>query len=133
MSIIIYGIECLENGATYVGHSTDHKTRWRIHRRLLKKGVHGVADMLADWRTFGESGFAVRVLEVLPYGVEPPVAQAAELRWRAHFARLGRLYNVPRCSMCGRPHDLDSGEIVGLEPSDDTAPLDTAATRARRS
>jgi GIY-YIG catalytic domain len=133
MTIVIYGIECLKSGMTYVGHSTDPRRRWRIHRLLLKRGVHHVADMLADWRTFGESGFAVRVLEALPYGVAPQVARAAELRWRAHFAQLGLLYNVPRCPMCGRPHDLNSGEIVGLDPSGEKQPqFRGSAETARR-
>ena len=66
-------------------------------------------DLLADWRKYGESAFVVRVLEPLAYDAEPRVIEATVLRWRTHFARLGRLYNVPRCSMCGRPHDLASG------------------------
>jgi hypothetical protein len=88
--------------------------------------------MLVDWRKYGESAFGVRVLEVLPYGVQLPDAQKAELRWQAHFARLGQLYNAARCAMCGQPHDLDLGETVDLQPSDETATLDAAATRARR-
>jgi hypothetical protein len=130
MSIVIYGLQCLENGFTYVGRSTDHRKRWRVHRRLLQRGVHTLVEMLADWRRFGESGFAVRVLEVLPHDVELPGARAAELRWHAHFARLGLLYNAPACPMCGQPHDL--GAMTDFYPSPETASRDAAAPPARK-
>ena len=107
MSTVVYGVQCVKNGFTYVGRSTDHRKRWRIHRRLLKRGAHTVAGMLADWRKFGESGFDVRVLEPLAYDVGPEAARAAERRWQNHYARLGLLYNAPQCAMCGRPYDLD--------------------------
>jgi hypothetical protein len=130
MPIVIYGLQCLQNGFTYVGRSTDHRRRWRVHRRLLQRGVHTVAEMLADWQKFGESGFAVQVLEVLPHDVELPGARAAELRWHVHFARLGLLYNAPACPMCNQPYDL--GAMHDFDLSDETASRKTAAPRARK-
>jgi hypothetical protein len=105
MTTVIYAVECLANGFVYVGLSTDYKRRWRIHRSQLRRGIHPARNMLADWRKHDEDAFEVRVLEVLPYDVETPDAQKEELRWQAHFARLGRLYNVPVCRMCCRPFD----------------------------
>jgi hypothetical protein len=67
--------------------------------------------MNVDWRKYGEAAFKVRVLEALPYDVETPDAQKEELRWQAHFARLGRLYKVPVCRMCLRPFD----NLAGIE------------------
>jgi hypothetical protein len=58
----------------------------------------------------GESAFVVRVLEVLPNEADPRDAHAAELRWQSHFARLDRLYNAPKCVMCGRPFPIDAPE-----------------------
>jgi predicted GIY-YIG superfamily endonuclease len=103
MLTVIYAVECLKNHFTYVGLSSDYKRRWRQHRSLLRRGLHATEKMIADWREHGESAFAVRVLEMLPHGMRMPDAQKAELRWQAHFARLGRLYNAPKCTLCGRP------------------------------
>ena len=60
MSMVIYAIQCRENGLTYVGRSTDHRKRWHIHRRMMKSGVHSIPQMVADWRKFGEAGFAMK-------------------------------------------------------------------------
>lgn len=132
MSMVIYAIQCRENGLTYVGRSTDHRKRWHIHRRMMKSGVHSIPQMVADWRKFGEAGFAVRVLEALAYDVEPHVAKAAESRWQLHFARLGLLYNPPRCSMCLRPYDLDSVDIADIESPDQIASEGEVARRVRQ-
>jgi GIY-YIG catalytic domain len=105
MLIVIYAVECLRSGFTYVGLSSDYKRRWRQHRSLLRRGLHATSTMIADWRKHGESAFELRVLEVLPYGTRTQEAEKAELRWQAHFARLGRLYNAPKCTLCGRPLD----------------------------
>ena len=111
MFIVIYAVECLRNGFTYVGLRTDHKRRWRQHRAELRKGVHNATSMLVDWRKYGESAFAVRVLEVLPFA-QPRDAHKAEWRWQAHFARLGRLYNEPTCIWCRRHLE----DAVGTNP-----------------
>jgi hypothetical protein len=132
MSIVIYAIECVNNGLTYVGRSSDHRKRWRLHRRMMKSGVHSIPQMVADWRKFGEDGFAVRVLEALAYDVKPHVAKAAESRWQMHFAKLGRLYNLPRCSMCLRPYDLDSVDIADIGSPGEATSEGEVARRVRR-
>ena len=111
MTTVIYAVECLPTGFVYVGLSSDYRQRWRAHRVLLRRGSHTAAGMNVDWRKYGEAAFKVRVLEALPYDVETPDAQKEELRWQAHFARLGRLYNVPVCRMCLRPFD----NLAGIE------------------
>jgi hypothetical protein len=131
MSMVIYAIQCLNNGLTYVGRSTDHRKRWHIHRRMMKGGVHSIPQMVADWRKFGEDGFAIRVLEALAYDVKPHVAKAAESRWQMHFAKLGLLYNPPRCSMCLRPYDLNAVDITDVESPDQIASEGEVARRVR--
>ena len=132
MSMVIYAIQCLNNGLTYVGRSSDHRKRWNIHRRMMKSGVHSIPEMVADWRKFGEDGFAIRVLEGLPYDVKPHVAKAAESRWQMHFAKLGLLYNPPRCSMCLRPYDLSAVDIADIESPDQIASEGEVARRVRK-
>jgi hypothetical protein len=108
MSTVIYAIECHANGSVYVGLSRKLTRRWNRHRSDLRRGVHAVAGMSADFRTHGERAFETRVLEMLPRDTTLNDAQKAELRWQVHFARLGRLYNPPTCVLCHRP--LESGE-----------------------
>jgi hypothetical protein len=74
--------------------------------------------MIADWREYGESAFAVRVLEILPYGMRMQDAQKAELRWQVHFARLGCLYNAPKCTLCGRPLKKFASTDPGVDVPD---------------
>jgi hypothetical protein len=116
MPKVVYGIECIENGFTYVGLSSAYRQRWRQHRSELRRERHYVARMIADWRKHGRAGFRARVLEELPHDVEQSDARAAELRWQAHFARLGRLYNERKrmppagdspSSAQARPHTFD--------------------------
>ena len=113
MPSVIFAIEFRENGFTFVGRGVDHRQRWRAHRHRLNKGNFNIPEMLADWRKHGPSAFTVRVLETLPEGTEPVEIRKTELRWRAHFARLGRLYNIPMCPLCRRPHGFPSqGEDI---------------------
>jgi hypothetical protein len=102
----IYAIECIRNGLTYVGFSSDHWVRWRTHRRLLRRRLHACTRMVEDWHKYGPEAFTRRVIEFLPANSELPDAREAELRWQGHFARLGRLYNEPKCSVCGRVYDF---------------------------
>jgi hypothetical protein len=128
MTTVIYAIECLPTGFVYVGLSSDYRQRWRAHRVQLRRGSHTAAGMNVDWRKYGEAAFEVRVLEALPYDVETPDAQKEELRWQAHFARLGRLYNVPVCRMCLRPLD----NLAGIDaPRGGRAGSPAAAGRTR--
>src|SRR5262245_23955704 len=70
MPKVIYAIECIKNGFTYVGLSSAYQERWRHHRYELRTNRHRVAKMIADWRKHGRAGFTVRVLEELPHDVE---------------------------------------------------------------
>jgi hypothetical protein len=127
MPKVVYGIECIENGFTYVGLSAAYRQRWRQHRSELRRERHNVAKMIADWRRHGRAGFRARVLEELPPDVEQRDARAAELRWQAHFARLGRLYNERKRPRCARPCASDSSSIAAVLPTRGLA-ADTNAT-----
>jgi hypothetical protein len=113
MPSVIFAIECRENGFAFVGHSVDYRHRWRAYRSELNKGMFSVTEMLADWRKYGASAFTLRVLEALPEGTDPVDVRKITSRWRAHFARVGRLYNIPMCPLCRRPHGFPSqGEAL---------------------
>jgi hypothetical protein len=125
---VIFAIECRDTGFAFVGHSIDYRDRWRKIRRHLNKGVHTVPEMNADWRKYGPSAFTVRAVEALPEEATAHDVRSAEKRWRAHFARLGRLYNPPTCPMCGRPFDL-SEMVSADEKPDSVAPQDSTAAQ----
>jgi hypothetical protein len=133
MHRVIYAIECLPNGFTYVGLSSEYKRRWRQHRSELRRGVHATEKMIVDWRKYGESAFHVRVLEVLPHGTETREAEKAELRWQAHFARLGRVYNAPTCRFCGRLlyNPSDRAALDPAEAKSSVSPADTRGPPAK--
>ena len=114
---VIYAVECAKTGLTYVGYSANHIMRWRSHRRLLRRKIHGSPKMVEDWHKYGPEAFAMRVLEVLPEKIEMRDARLAELRWQAHFAKLGRLYNEPKCSVCGRPYELGTTATPDVDGS----------------
>lgn len=101
--VTIYALTCVPNGKAYVG-STKAKLskRLREHRCLLELGQHSTVALLADWRLFGGSQFAISTLEVLPTA-ELIARREAELRWMDNFASKGLLYNEHRISM--RPSD----------------------------
>jgi hypothetical protein len=111
---VIYAVECVKNGLAYVGYSANHMLRWRNHRRLLRRRIHAASRMVDDWHKYGPDAFVVRVLEILPPASDIRDARQAELRWQRHFARLGRLYDEAKCSVCGRPYDFTSA-IPGLD------------------
>jgi GIY-YIG catalytic domain len=143
---VIYAVECVENGFIYVGYSANHLLRWRTHRRLLRRKIHASAKMIEDWHKYGPDAFAMRVLEILPPSIEIRDARQVELRWQGHFARLGLLYNEPKCSVCGRPYEFAAsetgeagkpdGEIMhdrkAAGVSGQAAPTEAPATKVQR-
>jgi hypothetical protein len=124
MPTVVYAVECSKNGFTYVGYSADYKRRWRAHRRMLRRGLHSVRSLTADWQKYGEQAFALKVLEVLPYNIDLSQARDAELHWQDRYARLGRLYNERKCPMCGSAIGHDTSLIVepGVAGGDQASP-----------
>lgn len=61
---VIYRIYCLPTGKSYIGKSTNVKSRFRCHRFALRRGTHYSTEMQSDWDKYGEDTFQFKVLEV---------------------------------------------------------------------
>ena len=62
----ISGIYRIVNAVTsdaYIGQSSNIKSRWSDHQRLLKRGTHHCAKLQAAWREFGAHAFKFEILE----------------------------------------------------------------------
>lgn len=62
----IYVIRNTVSGKIYVGSTKQFKSRWRDHRRRLRKGNHENKRLIAAWQKHGEEAFVFEVLEVIP-------------------------------------------------------------------
>lgn len=62
----VYKITCSVTGKVYVGSSQNLRTRWRIHRNELSRGVHKNARLQRAWRKYGKEVFNFAVLEYVP-------------------------------------------------------------------
>jgi len=101
--VVIYALECLENGKAYVGSTKANLAkRLREHRCLLRSGSHKCAGLLADWQQHGEPRFRIVELEKWD-DLTLPARRESELRWMEVYAEKGLLYNEHLISM--RPTD----------------------------
>jgi group I intron endonuclease len=55
----IYIIQCLNNGACYVGQGVRLNRRIGSHRSKLNRGCHELRLLQADWNRYGRNGFAI--------------------------------------------------------------------------
>jgi hypothetical protein len=79
----------------------------RLSRRALGCGSEKMAD---DWHAYGgRATFIMKVVEMLPVGIELSDRRAAELRWMRHYANLGKLYNAHMISFGPGPNALPRG------------------------
>jgi group I intron endonuclease len=62
-SNVIYKIRNVVNGKFYVGSAVDTRTRFRQHRRLLRKNIHHCKHLQAAWNKYGEDAFKFEVVE----------------------------------------------------------------------
>lgn len=62
-SNVIYKIRNVVNGKFYVGSAVDTRTRFRQHRKLLRKGTHHCKHLQAAWNKYGEDAFKFEVVE----------------------------------------------------------------------
>lgn len=62
-SNVIYKIRNVVNGKFYVGSAVDTRTRFRQHRRLLRKNIHHCKHLQAAWNKYGEDAFRFEVVE----------------------------------------------------------------------
>lgn len=62
------GVYAIVNGSTertYIGISTNMRSRWHTHRSALRKGTHHAPELQRDWNFYGERMFAFVPLEVV--------------------------------------------------------------------
>jgi group I intron endonuclease len=60
---VIYKIRNVVNGKFYVGSAIDTRTRFRQHRRLLRKGTHHCKHLQASWNKYGEDVFKFEIVQ----------------------------------------------------------------------
>jgi group I intron endonuclease len=90
---VIYKIRNLLNGKFYVGSAQDTRTRFRQHRRLLRKGTHHCKHLQNAWNKYGEELFKFEVIEHVG-SVEG--LEAAEDAWLREHVGKQYCYNSGR-------------------------------------
>lgn len=90
---VIYKIRNVVNGNFYVGSAFDTRTRFRQHRRLLRKGTHHCKHLQAAWNKYGEDAFKFEVVESVSDKFE---LEAAEDIWLAKHVGQPHCYNHGR-------------------------------------
>lgn len=90
---VIYKIRNLLNGKFYVGSAQDTRTRFRQHRRLLRKGIHHCKHLQNAWNKYGEELFKFEVIE---YVGSIEGLEAAEDVWLREHVGKGHCYNSGR-------------------------------------
>jgi hypothetical protein len=76
----VYRIRNTRNGKSYVGFSTDLQARINRQKAELKFGSHRNAELLGEWKSFGESSFEFEVLDELAHDENSKANPAEELR-----------------------------------------------------
>jgi len=76
----VYRIRNTHNGKSYVGFSTDVQARMNRQKAELKFGNHRNAELLREWKSFGESSFEFEVLDELAHDENSKANPAEELR-----------------------------------------------------
>jgi hypothetical protein len=76
----VYRIRNTRNGKSYVGYSTDLQARMNRQQAELKFGSHRNAELLGEWKSFGESSFEFEVLDELEPDENSKADPAQELR-----------------------------------------------------
>lgn len=90
---VIYKIRNVVNNKFYVGSAVDTRTRFRQHRRLLRKKAHHCKHLQSSWDKYGEDAFKFEVVENVPFRER---LEEAEDVWLA--AHVGQ----PHCYNSGR-------------------------------
>jgi len=76
----VYRIRNTRNGKSYVGFSTDLQAGINRQKAELKFGSHRNAELLREWKSFGESPFEFEVLDELAHDENSKANPAEELR-----------------------------------------------------
>lgn len=87
---VIYKIRNVVNDKFYVGSTTNTNTRFKGHRRLLRKGTHHCGHLQAAWNKYGEDVFRFEIVQKLPLDSSPVDLEHAEDEWL--IAHVGKPY-----------------------------------------
>jgi len=63
----VFVFECIATGKSYIGFTHDTRAALNSDRFKLNAGMHPNIKLQNEWKSYGESSFAMRVLEVLNY------------------------------------------------------------------
>jgi group I intron endonuclease len=85
--VLIYKIECLENGKVYIGQTKNLRKRWDEHKYELRKGVHHSTHMQRAWTKFGEENFKFSVIEEC----STENADTSEKKWISFYDSANKL------------------------------------------
>jgi hypothetical protein len=95
----VYAIKHNPTGRVYVGSSKDPEERMRSHLWALRRRAHIVADMQADFDTYGDD-YSCFILDTIPDIHE----KDREYEWMEHYGShiRGKGYNYKdRCKKMG--------------------------------
>ncbi|MEJ2168115.1 MAG: GIY-YIG nuclease family protein [Desulfobacterales bacterium] len=76
----VYRIRNTRNGKSYVGFSTDLQARMNRQKAELRFGSHRNAELLSEWKSFGEASFEFEILDELAHDDNAKADPAEELR-----------------------------------------------------
>jgi hypothetical protein len=76
----VYRIRNMQNGKSYIGFSSDLQAGMNRQKAELKFGSHRNSELLAEWKSLGESGFQFEVLDELEQDDNAKSDPAEELR-----------------------------------------------------
>lgn len=118
--IAVYTITNLENGKFYVGSSVNVRTRFRTHRRELRKGIHHCEPLQRAWNKYGGDRFKFEVIEEF---TSPQDMHDAENRW------LTEHYGKPHCYNTGT---RAGAAFLGRSHSDSARAAVSAAHKGKK-
>ena len=90
---VIYKIRNVVNGKFYVGSAVDTRTRFRQHRRLLRKGTHHCKHLQNSWNKHGEDVFKFEIVERVE---SRDLLESVENTWLAEHVGRKYCYNTGR-------------------------------------
>ena len=90
----IYRIRNKLDGKRYIGSAQDFDERWDVHKKELRKGIHGNLHLQRAWNKYGEENFAFEIEEEV-LG-EQKVRLDIEQVYLDEGFKLGNLYNIAR-------------------------------------
>jgi hypothetical protein len=76
----VYRIRNTQTGKSYIGFSTDLQAGMNRHKAELKFGSHRNPELLAEWKSLGESCFQFEVLDELEQDDKAQADPMEELR-----------------------------------------------------